>query len=399
MTKVNIKKLFHTISCVMFRAWEWITSIASTHLYAAMLSLIPIVAGISGGAFFSGEYKKIWPFNGMSINDENYPERIINLEGCVFYGSIVMFAALFYLREAAIKYKADKRDKEFLDTIRTMPPKNVMLKFGGLYNVFNEYKYAAINSTETTEKKLNEIEDAIRYGVDTMTNIVFIFMHEPQDTRYAGNIMLYKPISDISEEEESNVIDKLQPFIETRSLNGLAGILDLQRELSSATDKKDDPFSKDEHLKKDIALPIPDPTLSFHNNKKRYLPGAPTALYESYHLINDTHDILESYYENSEYDVAPSIFENIHNYFKSDDGKLVRSFFSIALTGQVGEEKGKLGVINIHCSETNMFGKGHPDIAESYVMLCQPFLTGITELLIERSGLLNGNSQLDSNLE
>lgn len=383
------------IGYALSRIWTVTAGIASSHVYAAILSLIPIVAGIAGGALFSGDYSKVWPYNGIEISQSNYPGNFLNLEAGVFYGSIIIFAAMLYLREAAIKYRADKRDTEFLDTLRTMPPRNVMLKFGMLYNGFNDLKCAAINDEGERAEKLQSIGDAIRYGVDTMTNIAFLFMHEPPNARYAGNIMLYRPITDIPDRHKPDVLNKLESFIETRTLSGLDGILELQVELSSSTDEKDDPFSRDPHLKKEIALPVPEPQFSVHNNKKRYLPGAPTALYEDYHLIDDTHEILENYYEENEYDVAPSIFENIDHYFKSEDGKLIRSFFSVALTGLVGQQEGKLGVVNIHCSEPKMFGKQNYYISESYVMLCQPFLTGISELLIARAGLLGNEPTLE----
>lgn len=358
---------------------------------AVLLTILVTLIGLVGGLY-------------ATTLRSHYPWCLIEGKACItepttvgyviaFYLSLLLFGLLFYLRERTISAHAEQREKELLSAIRTMPPADVMHSFQVAYKLFlsrvEESDLVACNGYGNLEV----IDEGIRNGLDAMTLLAAEFQRVP-GARYAANIMLFRSILDINEEDYPEAVNRLGFFLDGYSLDGLDGILDLMPELSASTDNEEDTFDPDPSLKP-IALPVPSDIKSKNNGQKRYLPGAPTALIEGRYLVNDTLLILNSYDELKDYDIPRGIFQKIDDYFRcTEEGQKVRSFMSLLLyyrePGDAGNERG-IGVVNIHSNDVDLFANN--ELAAHYESLCQPFILGLARMIQNRKRvqeLLNG---------
>jgi len=356
---------------------------------AVLLTVMATFIGLVGGLYAS-ELRSYYPWCLIEQKEcTGYAWEI-----SAFYLVLSAFAALFYLRERATTIHADKRESELLSAIRTMPPANVMQSFEFAYKLFlSRVEESDQIVIERRNDDLEQIDEGIRNGLDAMTMLAADFQRIP-GTRYAANIMLFRATSDIQNDEREAVFGRLGPYVDGQSFDGLAGILDLQPELSASTDDQDDSFDPDPSLTP-MALPVPKEERSRNNGQKRYLPGAPTALVEGRYLIDDTHRLLAIYETEGEYDLSPGVFQKIDSYFReTNSGQMVRSFMSLMLyyrdPGLVGDEIA-IGVVNIHSDHVNLFA--HRELAAHYESLCQPFILGLARMIRNRKKLQEQISQ------
>ncbi len=356
---------------------------------AVLLTIMATFIGLVGGLYAS-ELRSYYPWCVIEQKEcAGYAWKI-----SAFYLVLFAFAVLFYLRERATSIHADKRESELLSAIRTMPPANVMQSFEIAYKLFlSRVEESDQIVVEGGNGNLDQIDEGIRNGLDAMTVLAADFQRTP-GTRYAANIMLFRATPDIQDHEREAVFERLGPYVDGQSLDGLAGILDLLPELSASTDDQDDSFDPDPSLKP-MALPVPREERSKNNGQKRYLPGAPTALVEGRYLIDDTHRLLAIYETQREYDLPPGIFQKIDSYFReTNEGQMVRSFMSLMLyyrdPGLVGDEIA-IGVVNIHSDRVNLFA--NRELAAHYESLCQPFILGLARMIRNRKKLQEQVSQ------
>lgn len=350
---------------------------------AAFLTILVTLIGLVGG-LYADEIRSYYPW--CFIEKTQCNNYVWEIGG--FYGALAVFAILFYVRELAISVHAEKREVELLAAIRTMPPTKVMQAFAFAYKLF----LSRVEQSDAIAKagavgEAEEINEGIRNGLDAMTVLAAEFQRVP-NARYAANIMLFRSTSDIPAEEHQAIFERLGPFVDCHTLEGLAGILDLIPELSASTDDQDDSFDPDPSLKP-MALPVPKEERSKNNGQKRYLPGAPTALIEGRYLIDDTHRLSLEYETQKEYDLPPGIFQQIDSYFhKTEAGRAVRSFMSLMLyyrqPGTTGNEN-TIGVVNIHSDQVNLFASR--ELAAQYESLCQPFILGLARMIQNRKVL------------
>lgn len=358
---------------------------------AVLLTIMATLIGLVGG-LYSKELRSYYPWCVVEqMECTGYAWKI-----SAFYSALLAFALLFYLRERATSINADKREAELLSAIRTMPPANVMQSFEFAYKIFLSHVEESDLIVARGNNSLAEIDEGIRNGLDAMTVLAADFQRIP-GARYAANIMLFRATSDIPDGDLQGVFERLGPYEDGRSLEGLAGILDLQPELSASTDDQDDSFDADPSLKP-MALPVPKVAKSKNNGQKNYLPGAPTALFEGRYLVDDTHRLLAIYETQREYDLPPGIFQKIDCYFReTNEGQKVRSFMSLLLyyrePGPVGDEN-MIGVVNIHSDRVNLFAGR--ELAAHYESLCQPFILGLARMIRNRQKLQELISQQQS---
>jgi len=283
----------------------------------------------------------------------------------VFAVPFSIFILLFLLRELAVS-----REQELLELeIKTQPPRQVFRAFEGnvkeshlLWFKIMRRVYRADNSLTLTE-----IEECINYHLWAMLNLIVLYI--PQEAspqfrkrrRYAANYMEFKPIEEIKGNEEyiTKLKSRMKRQQEVFSLDELEGVLDSVDSLSLvlSANSSHDPlkYDTDNALKK-VAFPIPVDYKSQHNDKSRVLPGAPTAYEMGFDEIKDTHKLLSLFDEEKEYDIARGVFESGHNYFTTEpNGRLVRSFVSIAVNFDGKDGPKRVGVINFHCDETDIF--------------------------------------------
>ena len=220
---------------------EKINGFVNSIMYSIFLTLQIVVLGISGGKFVE-DVPASWPWLG--IKTENYSDGVF-FKGYVFeyYILVIIFIVMFYLRESQ-KIKAHNN---LLNTIRTMPPAKIMTIFEKSYSRLKRYVNEKIyNENADVNETIGYVDDAIRLGLDVMTAIAANFQRA-DSVRYAANIMLYKNITDMDEDEEKNVLKLMEEYLNPITVDGLVGALILVPEYSASTDDPNDSFQPDKN--------------------------------------------------------------------------------------------------------------------------------------------------------
>jgi len=304
----------------------------------------------------------------------------------VFYSLVFLLALCLGGRELAIAGEAEKKRSELLNTIRTTPPPDVLDGFGGSYSSILMFIESQINiSHRDGEERRQTIDNGIRLCLDSLSVFASNFQRSARYTRYGANIMLFIPVENISEEGRDDFLNKMQPYLERRTFEGLQGVLNLELDLSASNDNPNNSFERDDKLVP-LALPIPEPEKSIHNGKQRYLPGAPTAFFEGNFIVDDTRLFLRRYDddERDKYcEIPRSLMEKTHEYFvegsEDSGGGLVRSFISLLIKENEFQNSRKLGVINIHCDRPCVFEDNW--VSDSFMIFTKPVLIQIVKLL------------------
>jgi len=308
----------------------------------------------------------------------------------LFYVITIFFGIIFYLRERVRGQNDENKETELLNTILTIPPPDVLEAFEGSYTkIWSFIKTKVKVEHDDEEERLRAINDGIRLCLDGLTVLVQNFQRSTKYTRYAANIMSYRPVQEISDEERENILRLMEPYLEYRSFDYLKGILYLEKELSASTDDPINPFEIDGKLKSDLVFPVLDTSKAIHENEDILLPGAVTAFdgEKGNQHIEDSRLLLRTYDETEQYKgISRKIFENIERYFVDGKGEteggLVRGFISILLKDHEGENECKLGVVNIHCDRPNLFASDW--VVEKFLIIAKPILLQTADLLILR---------------
>lgn len=229
------------------------------------------------------------------------------------------------------------------------------------------------------EQKDESIRTAIRLCLYGMSILARNFQqHFAEPTRFASNIMTYIEKDSIADADKDTILTCAEDFMSVRSFDGVAGVLYLQRELSSSTDdgSKNDPL-----LKKDLAIPIPSSLYEKESGRQKFLPGAATAFVLGDEKIDDCRTLLARHKNSDEYhEMSLSIFKNIDTYFTKDEsGKQVRSFVSIRLPSSERADARVLAVVNLHCDRPYIFSEYW--VYRSFLFLSFPILDKIRVLL------------------
>ena len=395
----NVKKFIKHSYLLSTYLWGKFNDLMTCWCTALVLALLTL----SLGALLSMHPAEI----GTPLNDwlakriqfSDLYESITKGDAAIFFGLLILFALLFGFRETALARIVRSKEIELMTTIRTMPPRKMLYIFRLTYDNILQYINAKVHAEGNPLHKATQIDRAIRLCLDSITVLTKEFQRSGKGSRYAANIMLYIDANNIGEEDQPTILEKMDRFVDIKTLDGLQGVLELASDLSASTDNSDDSFDKDEYLD-EMCLPVPCEAFSRHNKLQRFLPGAPEALINGNYLINDTHRLLEHYDESRKYDIPRSIFENGDYYFrKTDNGRRVRSFFSVALEGQRSGEikKAALGVVNVHSSEPNIFP--NDETFQSFLQLTYPFMRVLSDLLIQRQEHLERTEAAQSRQE
>lgn len=318
-----------------------------------------------------------------------YATEIKNGSEYTFYFAVacflflVMWAMRDWRLDAERKYHVDKLDrtqKQLVETVRTMPPQNMLGAYGKTYRFLSEHFHNLQDAPEADPRiMLAKVEEAIRLSLSALCSIISAFENYPSHTVYSANIMSFRKTRDLLAlpAEKSAVLDRLK-FVDVRSLDGLAGVLDLELDLSFSSLNDDEESTHPDTRLEPIALPIPELDAALPG-RTRYIPGAPTAFRDEPCLIADSRDMARIVEENC--DVSPSVVRAVETYFHEQAGKGLNSWLSVRINDRMPER----GILNIHCNR--------PDIlvdekqVYTYVNLIIPFKEMIDQLLQRRQAL------------
>ena len=296
---------------------------------------------------------------------------------------LVMWAMRDWRLDVERKHHVDKLDRtqqQLMETVRTMPPQNMLGAYGKTYRFLSEHIHNLQESTEANPQvMLAKVEESIRLSLSALCSIISAFENYPSHTVYSANIMIYRRSGDLQSRPEIKdaVLNRLR-FTEVRSLDGLAGVLDLELDLSFSSLNDDEESTHPDSRLEPLALPIPELDIALPG-RTRYIPGAPTAFRDEPCLIADSRDMARIVEENC--DVSPSVIRAVETYFHEQVAKGLNSWLSVRINDRIPER----GILNIHCNR--------PDIlvdekqVYTYVNLIIPFKEMIDQLLQRRQAL------------
>lgn len=337
---------------------------------ALTTTMLGVFTGLLG-SLYSEQIKGAFPFCLWSYSE--LQKASISHIALSFWSLLFMFAFFFFHREHSVIISHKNELELFEKLIRTLPPKDFLEKFKLLFIASHKAKNT-IFSTE--EKTTCDIESCIRLVLGSIVALAHQFDGCSEKVTYAANIMIYIPIDCFTQQEISELHDRM-PFVEKEiDLSKLRGVLDLQLTLSRSTTSKPDP---DPHLKP-LALAIPTEIRTPSSGRWRVLPGAPIAFSDKekvMDLFSDT-STFDNWFRESG-DFSPSVEQSIKEYFSSDEGKKIKSFISIPIDSLM-EDDYPIGVLNIHRDSTNLLAD--EDRARLFLPLVAPFINLLAELLI-----------------
>ncbi|MCR6650406.1 MAG: hypothetical protein NVV73_02365 [Cellvibrionaceae bacterium] len=318
-----------------------------------------------------------------------YAAEIKNGSEYTFYfiGACFLFLVMWALRDwrldAERKYHVDKLDrtqKQLMETVRTMPPQNMLGAYGKTYRFLSEHIHYLQESQEADPKiMLAKVEESIRLSLSALCSIISAFENYPSHTVYSANIMRYRSNGELQHhtEQKDAVLSRLK-FVEVRSLDGLAGVLDLELNLSFSSLNDDEESTYPDSRLEPLALPIPELDAVLPG-RTRYIPGAPTAFRDEPCLIADSRDMARIVEENC--DVSPSVIRAVETYFHAQVAKGLNSWLSVRINDRMPER----GILNIHCNRPNILVDEKQ--VYTYVNLIIPFKEMIDQLLQRRQAL------------
>jgi|GEM_PF-3343521 hypothetical protein len=276
--------------------------------------------------------------------------------------------------------KLDRTQKQLMDTVRTMPPQNMLGAYGKTYRFLSEHFHNLQEAQETDVRvALAKVEETIRLSLGALCSIISAFENYPSNTVYSANIMLYRPRRDLMADPRFReaVLDRLK-FVDVRSLDGLAGVLDLDLDLSFSSLNDDEESARPDIRLEPLALPIPEVDVALPG-RTRYIPGAPTAFRDEPCLIADSRDMARIVEENC--DVSPSVIRAVETYFHEYTGRGLSSWLSVRINDRFPER----GILNIHSNRPNILVDEKQ--VYTYVNLIIPFKEMIDQLLLRRQAL------------
>jgi len=340
--------------------------------FAGVVTLLIIVAG---GLFslYAEDIKGAWPIHFFASGPISYP--------ALWSWSVAIIAAAgFFWRQSgddrarkSAQNQLVRQAEQLEKMIRTMPPAKFLATFSDFCHAVD--KLAVVGAVAADHGDIADLEQSIRSALSAIAGLARIFDGDFPSHRYAANVMIFVPTSEMDEQYRTELERGKLKFCEDDfSVSTLMGVLDLVPELSAEWDKD----SKDERITS-IALPVPKRP----KDKDLYkaLPGAPRAFWDNAPDIYFDLDQLMQWCED-EGDFTATVKGKIRAYFEENKDH-VSSFISIPLQVDVavsGENQHPFAVLNVHCGRPGLLRR-EPEAVGNFVMIATPLLINLRRLL------------------
>lgn len=349
----------------MFKHPAWLDRFLGTSPFSALLALTGVMVGALSSVY------------AQEIKD-GYSNWIF----WAFIGCCVTFWLLWYWRDQKVTQQREYKEKaledvkdELLETIRTMPPVNMLDIYGEIYLTVSELIQEVDNYEDSDPEKLTVVEGTIRFTLDGICSLIAAFDNYPKGAQYSANLMEFIPIAKLREDGVHGQILERLKFVLPRTTDGLAGVLDLLCELSCSTRSGDSDVPDDSLTP--MALPVPTNDAMDLHGKTRFLPGAPASIAHGSYLIENTDDIAK--FVEDKCDVSPSVVHEVREYMHHIGANGIKSWLSI----RIGKDTPK-AVININSSRTFIL----KDQKQLYTALSLfVVFSGMIERLLEKRAL------------
>jgi hypothetical protein len=343
---------------------------------STIITLLIIVTG-GIGSVYSTEIKAVYPFR--------WGPMPFSLEASVFWFLAIVTSCAFYFRQKADDAHRHEAQERVLDRarelerlVRTLPPANFLSVFSQLYNTADKMESVAFGlPTEPIDKEV--LEKCTRVVLRLIATLAQTFDGDHSGVRYAANLMMFRPSSDLSAEQKEQIRKRLQFCDDAIGIDNIKGVLDLHPKLS--TTAEDDESGPDASVSP-LAIPIPlNPKV---NGRYKILPGAPHAFVDKEpDLYTDTANLRKWCDDHG--DFTEEIKGKLAAYFNTHE-KTIRSFISIPLfrtsddgNDAIGEDP--IAVLNIHSSRVGLLREqGEP--LTHFVSIVRPMQLILTKMIL-----------------
>lgn len=286
----------------------------------------------------------------------------------LFWSLLSLFALLFYNRQSWQDKETNAKQKELIDAttelkklILTMPPARflgtTMQRIEGCLAILTEVSKEQAISLENLTKCINVILKHILLAAIDFDDV------DP-NTRYAANIMLFKPCT--NEDFERNMKSLKFSFMDR---SRLLGVLEMKTRWSVATRRDDAQSETPDSRLAEFSLPVPSKEhKETEDHRWRTLPGAPLSyISEKPNYYRDTKSLMQWMEKQKEF--PQSVIDELNQYFQSEIGQLIQSFASFPIIK--GNEC--IGVLNIHRNSPGILRTYEDGGERDFATLMQPF--------------------------
>lgn len=289
----------------------------------------------------------------------------------------------YYLKEMAkeSEERYDQKFEELVDILEHYPPISAFRAFSTAYKT--EVRTYRLQNGVKSATNREDTEKRIRYCLEALLQLFREYKYRDDTAIYSANIMTFISRRTYEAKPELKIkISKEIRFIDDRNnpLKDLSGVLWLEKSLS-ATTKPGEELQIDKELN-EIILPVADGTKEPKGPRSRFIPVAPLAMKENIMYVDDTQRLTKKE-KTDEWEVLPTLKDELVDYFSNESSKRIGSILSIRLDYPVSaKEDTPMGVLNIHSNLPNTrLDRGH---VESFISISRPMLERIKELIVHR---------------
>lgn len=233
---------------------------------------------------------------------------------------IVVQRGLVSSREIAAQNKMHDGIEKLEELNRTLPPVKFAVEVGSKFGYLDQLVRDVLSADDVSDEYLQPI---IRLILDRMTGLAKTF-DEKQDAHYSANLMIYRPIDKIADQDKC--IKHCVRFWRESTLDNCSGILFMDRNLSTSdADKgKGEP---DSNFTSNLALPVYRVQDKSELDFRHLLPGAPRAYFTKKMIVMHSAEQLVHECKQREFvDILQRTVNEISEYL---DRTGIRSFISL----------------------------------------------------------------------
>ncbi len=350
--------------------------VASHWSFAGATAAMGAFAGLLGSVY-TAEIKNAFPFGW-------WPDDPVVWVAVSFWASLVGFGIMFGLNIRGQARAAERQIDRLRDEtrvleglVRTLPPENFLERFQSVL----EETYTSVLQSRQQGPDQQRLVDEIQTNVGAIAFLARMFDGDHEGAIYSANIMLYKPMTELKDDELARLEGAIQFLGEEHLVlrESLSGLLVLNPSLAMSANAKT--RYQDANMPQ-LVLPVPSPDRRCYGAYSGVLPGAPEAFLNPDGLSAYMNtDSLAEYCRDQKL-FHPRVADELQTYFNTPPGNAVKSFFSISIpnpeTFRLGSSCEPMGVLNIHSNKTDMLGEREITM---FLPLVRPFVLWIATLV------------------
>lgn len=185
---------------------------------------------------------------------------VFNKTAVAFWVLALVAAAMFWSAQAEANRSRKEAEDRLIDRpkqlerlLQTLPPADFLAGYAEFELRCHCAFTDAIEDPEAASDQ-EALFGVIRFLLFSIANLVRNFEGSPSGTTYAANIMVFRPISGLTDGQRQEIGPPVQFVTAETDLTALRGVLELRPELSTST--LNDQAVPDEHVAP-LVLPVP----------------------------------------------------------------------------------------------------------------------------------------------